>query len=113
MTISKRLFATALIVTTLFGMAIGALALGVVSSDSDGGGDLEVRVLAKRLDDGRVEVGVQQREGDGWGERLLPEARFLAADADTDVWRSSSAVRRRGAGRSRRGARGCALRHYR
>ena len=51
-------------------------------------------MLAKRLGDGRVEVGVQQREGEdgGWGERLLPDARFLAADAEADVWLGSSPV---------------------
>ena len=93
MTISKRLFGTSLLLTSLLSMAIGALLLGVVQSDDDGGrGELEVRVAAKRLDDGRVEVGVQQRDGDGWSERLLPEARFLAADAEVDVWRSSSPV---------------------
>ncbi len=94
MTISKRLFASALLLTSLLSMAVGALVLGVVQSNDDNssGNELEVRVLAKRLDDGRVEVGVQQREGDGWGERLLPAARFLAADAEANVWRNSSPV---------------------
>ena len=92
MIISKRLLSAAMAFTLLLGIAIGALALGVVQSDNDGDGELEVRVAAKRLDDGRVEVGVQQREGDGWGERLLPEARFLAAEAEAGVWRSSSPV---------------------
>ena len=56
------------------------------------GSDAEVRVGAKRLDDGRVEVAVQQRDADGgWGELQRPDARFLPADV-TGEWRMSSPV---------------------
>ena len=46
----------------------------------------------KRLDDGRVEVAVQQRDADGgWGELQRPDARFLPADVSGE-WRMSSPV---------------------
>ena len=53
----------------------------------------EVRITAKKLADGRVEFGLQQREADGgWGERLLPRVRKLPANAKVDRWLSSSPV---------------------
>ena len=60
----------------------------------EGAGDVsevEVRIVARRLADGRVEFGLQQRGGDGaWGERLLPSRRFFPADAPVGGWLSSS-----------------------
>lgn len=55
-------------------------------------GDAEVRVNARRLADGRVEIALQQRDHDGWAERQLPAARFLAPDAEVGRWRSSSPI---------------------
>ncbi|MCY3569083.1 MAG: substrate-binding domain-containing protein [Chloroflexi bacterium] len=54
-------------------------------------GESEVRVAAIRHDDGKVEVAVQQYGTDGWGERQLPQHRFLSPDS-TGEWRVSSAV---------------------
>ena len=55
-------------------------------------GDAEVRIGAKRHDDGRVEVAMQQRDAEGgWGELQRPDARFLPADV-TGEWRMSSPV---------------------
>ncbi|MDE2891169.1 MAG: ABC transporter substrate-binding protein [Chloroflexota bacterium] len=58
--------------------------------------DTEVRVAVRPLADGRTEVAVQQRhadrDGDGWSERLLPDARFLPADAEPGRWLVSSPV---------------------
>ena len=78
----------------LTGFAIGAVVttatlIGVWAASS---GDAEVRVAARRLDDGRVEVAVQQRSPEGWSERERPEARFLPADAPPGEWRVSGAV---------------------
>ena len=80
---------------------IAALAIGMIayhfafndanadSHDSAG----EVRVATRSLDDGRVEVAVQQRTADAdWGDRQLPDARFLPADVEPNVWRVSSGV---------------------
>ena len=51
----------------------------------------EVRIVAQRLDDGRVEFGLQQREGDGWGERILPQRRYFPTTSE-GRWLSSSPI---------------------
>ena len=71
--------------------ALVAIIAGAVYAAGHGS-DAEVRVGAKRLDDGRVEVAVQQRDADGgWGELQRPDARFLPADVSGE-WRMSSPV---------------------
>ncbi len=56
--------------------------------------NLEWRVTARRLSDGRVEVALQARAAaDGaWSERLLPEHRFLPAGLEAGRWLLSSPV---------------------
>ena len=58
------------------------------------GGDIpnaEVRIVAQRRADGRVEFGLQQLGGDGdWGERLLPSRRFFPVGTTLRRWLSSS-----------------------
>ena len=54
----------------------GLFALGVAQQSNTG----EVRINAKRLDDGRTEFALQQRDGSGWGERISPRGRFLPAE---------------------------------
>ena len=55
--------------------------------------ETEVRISAQRLNDGRVEVGLQQRQPDGaWGERLLPERRFFPASGIVNRWTNSSPI---------------------
>jgi len=51
----------------------------------------EVRIAARRLGGGRVEVGLQERQADdSWGDRRLPRARFLPATAPAARWLASS-----------------------
>ena len=70
---------------------LGGVSVGGILAVMHGGG--EVRVAVQRHADGRIEVAVQERQADGsWGERLLPEKRFLPADAPTGRWLTSSAV---------------------
>ena len=54
-------------------------------------GESEVRVAAVRHEDGSVEVAVQRHGTDGWGQRQLPEYRFLPVDSSGE-WLVSSAV---------------------
>ena len=69
------------------------LQLGGASAQPDAATAPEIRVQARALEDGRVEVAVQQRGDDGeWGERRLPERRFVPSDAPTNRWLSSSAL---------------------
>lgn len=68
---------------------IGIIAGAVYAA---GHGDAEVRISTLRHDDGRVEVGLQQRDADGsWGERTLPQNRFLRPDV-VGEWRHSSPI---------------------
>ena len=53
--------------------------------------EIEVRVSARRLDDGRTESVLQERRvGGAWGERRLPRARFFPSDASVERWLASS-----------------------
>ncbi len=53
--------------------------------------DVEVRVAAQRLTDGRTEFAIQQRrEGEEWGERRLPRSRFVSPGASVGRWLASS-----------------------
>ncbi len=56
------------------------------------GGEFEVRITAQRLEDGRTEFALQQREGDGWSERVAPRSRFLPAEPPVDRWLVSTPV---------------------
>ena len=47
----------------------------------------EVRITARRLDDGRTEFALQQRGADDqWGERQLPTRRFFPANVAAGRW---------------------------
>ncbi len=53
----------------------------------------DVRIVARKLANGKVEFGLQQRQGDAsWGGRLLPGARLFPADAAVGDWLVSSPV---------------------
>ena len=54
--------------------------------------EVEVRVRAKRLADGRTEFAVQQREDGGWSDSLFRSNPRLRADPVVDRWYSSRAV---------------------
>ena len=59
---------------------------------TESGGEIEVRITAQRLQDGRTEFALQQREGDGWSDRIAPRARFLPAEPPLDRWLVSTPV---------------------
>ena len=93
LTISQARRAALVLLGVILGVA-GYIAIsdGVFGS-GHGDGDAEVRVATRSLEDGRVEVAVQQRAGDAdWSARQLPDARFLPADVEPGVWRVSSGV---------------------
>ena len=66
------------------GFLMGAAALGVVwATSGDRDGAVDVRIVAERLDDGRVEVGLQQRQESGdWSETEKPSHRFVPPDVE-------------------------------
>ena len=55
--------------------------------------DVEVRIVARKLDSGRVEFGLQQRQSDDtWGDRQFPRVRFFPTTATVDRWLASSTL---------------------
>lgn len=54
------------------------------------GGQAEVRINARQLEDGRVEFALQQRVNGEWGERILPRGRYFPADATVGRWLNST-----------------------
>ena len=69
------------------------LQLGGASAQPEASAAPEIRVQARALEDGRLEVAVQQRgAGGAWGERQLPKQRFVPANAPANRWLSSSAL---------------------
>ncbi len=52
-----------------------------------------IRIVARKLDDGRIEFGLQQRlADDSWSDRLLPSRRFFPTTATVDRWLVSSTL---------------------
>jgi len=52
-----------------------------------------VRIVARKLADGKIEFGLQQRQDDAsWGGRLLPSERLFPAAAEVGNWLTSSPV---------------------
>ena len=76
--------------------ALAALTVSIVATvAATAGGQTEqqLRIAAQRHADGQTEVALQQRPGDGvWSARLLPQQRFVAANAPTRRWLASSSV---------------------
>ncbi len=88
--------AVAVALTTL----VHSVWLNDAAAQPEGGGDT-VRIAALKQADGRVQVALQERQADGsWGERQLPNQRFVPADAPTDRWLHSSELHTSGAAAS-------------
>ena len=57
---------------------------------AEGTESVEVRIVARRLADGRAEFALQERAaGDSWGERRLPRSRLFPASPPVGLWLSS------------------------
>ena len=79
--------ACALVLVAVAGSVTVAAGDPVEAQDGTG----EVRIVARRLADERVEFGLQARSSGGsWGERLLPSRRFFPASASVGRWLVSS-----------------------
>ncbi|MXX32281.1 MAG: hypothetical protein F4Z51_08655 [Chloroflexi bacterium] len=62
---------------------------GIVAQDGQAV-STEVRINARLLTDGRVEFAIQQRDGDGWGDRKIVTSRFLnTRTAARNAWVAS------------------------
>lgn len=73
---------------------VAVVLLGVRGAAAqDAAGEVEVRVAAQRLADGRTEFALQERDSDGsWADRRLPSSRFFPANTSVGRWLGSSAL---------------------
>ena len=71
-------------IAALAAIAADLTPLASAQSDDETAG----RIVARRLDDGRVEFGWQP-SGD---ERILPPSRYFPVDAAIDVWLRSTEI---------------------
>ena len=85
------LAAIAAIVAADFTPPVSAQSDGVML-DNPGEDPNTGRIVARRLRDGRTELGWQQRTNVGWGERILPRARYLPAAPTVGRWLRTSPV---------------------
>ena len=86
----RRIKASAktLVIAVLVGII--ALGAGIAVAHNDG---TEIRITAMRHEsDGRIEFAVQERDGEGWGERILPRARFFPASGREGRWLNSTPI---------------------
>ncbi len=82
---------------TLVVVAIAvAVILGVAtvfdSSQTEWNSETSVQIAARRLDDGRVEFGLRQRQADGWSDLSLPSQRYLLPGTPVDEWQLSDEI---------------------
>ena len=54
--------------------------------------DVQVRIVARLQEDGRVEFGLQERENGSWSDRMLPTRRYFPIVATANRWLASSAL---------------------
>ena len=66
--------------------------LTVAESDDALAGEVDVRIVARRRNDDRVEFGLQQRENGSWSERVLPTRRFFPLTATENRWLASTTI---------------------
>ena len=65
----------------------------VAQEDTTGSDSTTVRIVARKLESGRIEFGLQQRQTDNtWGDRQLPRVRFFPTTATAGNWLASSAL---------------------
>ena len=69
---------------------LGIIAIASYATAHVLSGDAEVRISARRLDDGRTEFALQQRTDGDWAERILPSSRYFPANPSSDRWLNSS-----------------------
>jgi len=71
--------------------ATGVFAATSAAAQDTTDGSGEVRIVARKLENGRIEFGLQQRQADDtWGDRQLPRVRFFPTTATVDRWLASS-----------------------
>lgn len=72
-------------------VAFAVAAAQVISVSAQSPEQVEVRIAAQRLADGRTEFALQQRDSNGdWSDRILPRGRYFPTAAQPDRWLNST-----------------------
>ena len=87
---TKRLFPATVRVGSW--LVSSPITVSIAATADSFAGDATVRVVAQRLEDGRVQFGLQQREDGSWGDRMRPTRRIFPLTATTNRWLASSAL---------------------
>ncbi|MDE0654015.1 MAG: hypothetical protein OXI26_10205 [bacterium] len=83
----KQRLLFALLPLTVLGILLPAASVGSHEPD------VTVRIVARKLADGRVEFGLRQQQADGtYGSEILPRIRFFPTTAQVGRWLRSSPV---------------------
>ena len=87
---SRPRLSVCVVAVGLVAVLAGAVVASPVAAQDRTGGD-EVRIVARKLADGRIEFGLQQRQTDSsWADRQLPSRRFFPPTAGVDRWLASA-----------------------
>lgn len=75
-----------------FGMLLQQVLTGPAEADANRTATAEVRITAQRLEDGRTEFALQQRDHGHWSDRILPSRRFFPAEPAPGRWLNSTPI---------------------
>ena len=91
--LSRAALAVLLACLGVAGVPAVAAAQEAPGQQTGAGDDVEVRIVAQRHDDDRVEFALQLRlPGEPWSERALPELRLFPPEAEIGRWLVSSSL---------------------
>ena len=94
----RAIFGRAVLAVLLAGLGVAGVPSIVAAQDApdqqaDADEQVEVRIVAQRHDDDRVEFGLQLRlPGEPWSERALPAQRFFPPGTEVGRWLVSSPI---------------------
>ena len=89
----NRRRAAAAIVALLAVLSGAVVSTAAAQEDNTAGDSTTVRIVARKLESGRIEFGLQQRQPDNtWGARQLPRVRFFPTTATVGSWLASSSL---------------------
>ena len=87
----RSVLALALMFAAGFGAYHAVFGSGAEAEHAGQAGDATVRISARHLEGGGVQVALQERDNQSqWGQRHTPRADVLPADAPVGAWRHSS-----------------------
>ena len=73
------------VATLLAASTVAVMSTPATGQETDS--DVVVRIVARQVADGRVEVGLQERPSDGsWSQQMLPPRRFFPTTATVGRW---------------------------